>query len=125
MRRRVGLPMMSAEITVCLNAADGSPGRQLEAQGWWDHKIGSCPVTRQRDAADHRDAQQRLDVRVMRMRFKRIPQDDQQVDLPRSGRRARPRFLPEVTEDFRLWPEYRRRCSLGVRTSWGFVPVRR
>jgi hypothetical protein len=41
------------------------------------------------------------------------------------GRRAGPRFLPEVTEDFRLWSEYRRRCSLGVRTSWGFVPVRR
>ena len=93
--------MMSAEITVCLNAADGSPGRQLQAQRWWDHKIGSCPVTRQRDAANHRDAQQRLDVRVMRMRLKWIPQEDQQADLP-VGPRARPRFLPEVTEDFRL-----------------------
>ena len=124
MRRRVGLPMMSAEITVCLNAAHGSPGCQLQAQRWWDHKIGSCPVTRQQDAANHRDAQQRLDVRVMRMRLKWIPQEDQQTDLP-VGPRARPRFLPEVTEDFRLWPEYRRRCSLGVRTSWGFVPVRR
>ena len=117
---------MSAEITVCLNAADGSPGRQLQAQRWWDHKIGSCPATRQQDPANHRDAQQRLgiDVRVMRMRLKWIPQEDQQVDLP-VGPRARPRFLPEVTEDFRLWPEYRRRCSLGVRTSRGFVPVRR
>jgi hypothetical protein len=103
MRRRVGLPM-SAEITVCLNAADGSPGRQLQAQRWWDHKIGSCPVTRQRDAADHRDAQQRLDVRVMRMRFKWIPQDDQQVDLPRSGGGLGPGSFPRSRRTFASGP---------------------
>ena len=94
---------MCAEITVCLNAADGSPGRQLQAQRWWDHKIGSCPVIRQRNAADRRDAQQRLDVRVMRMRLQWIPREDQQVDLP-VGRGLGPGSFPRSRRTFASGP---------------------
>jgi len=34
-----------------------------------------------RDIADDRDPEQGLDVRVMRLRLQRIPQEHQQVDL--------------------------------------------
>jgi len=46
-----------------------------------DHEVCGGPVAGHRDIADHRDAEQRLDVRVMWMWLERIPEEHQQVDL--------------------------------------------
>ena len=46
-----------------------------------DQEIRRGPVAGDRYVADHRDPEQGLDVRVMRMRLQRIPQEHQQVDL--------------------------------------------
>ena len=44
-------------------------------------KSAGCPVAGNRDIADNGDPEQGLDVRVMRMRLQRIPQEHQQIDL--------------------------------------------
>src|ERR1035438_14162 len=46
-----------------------------------DHEISGGPVAGHRDIADHGDPEQGLNVRIMRMRLERIPQEYQQVDL--------------------------------------------
>ena len=46
-----------------------------------DHEVCNIPVAGNRDIADHRDAEQCLDVWVMRMWLQRIPEEHQQIDL--------------------------------------------
>ena len=46
-----------------------------------NQEIRGSPVAGNRDIADHRDPEQGLDIRVMRMWLQRVPQKHQQVDL--------------------------------------------
>src|SRR5664280_2383319 len=45
-----------------------------------DHEVGRGAVARDRDVPHHRDAQQCLDVRVVRLRLERVPEKDHEVD---------------------------------------------
>ncbi len=46
-----------------------------------DQEVGGGAVAGHRDVPHHGDAQQRLDVRVVRLRLERVPEEDQDVDL--------------------------------------------
>src|SRR5262249_36858500 len=50
-------------------------------QGGGNQKIRRGPVASDRNVPDHGDAQQRFDVRIMRMWLERIPEKDQNVDF--------------------------------------------
>ena len=46
-----------------------------------DHEVGGRPVAGNRDVPDHRHAQQRLHIRIVRLRFQWIPEEDQKINL--------------------------------------------
>src|SRR5207248_2068239 len=45
-----------------------------------DDEVGGGPVAGDRDVAHHRDPEQGLDVRIVRVRLQRVPEEHQQVD---------------------------------------------
>ena len=53
-----------------------------------EHEVGRGAVAGDRDVVDDGDAQQRLDVDVVRVRLQRIPEEDHEVDPALSDRRA-------------------------------------
>jgi hypothetical protein len=50
-------------------------------QGRGDHEIGGGPIAGNGNIPNYRHSQERLDIRVMGLRFQRIPEKDEKIDL--------------------------------------------
>jgi hypothetical protein len=50
-------------------------------QGGGDHKICGGAIAGNRNVPNNRQAQQRFDIRVVRLGFERIPEKDKKIDL--------------------------------------------
>ena len=86
---------------------------RLAHQGGRDQEIRRGTVAGGRDVVQHGDAQQGLDVRVVRQRLERVPEEDQEVDarLRRCATRSAGRRPADRGSDARPADRAPRRCA--------------